>query len=111
MYESFFEMKATPFVNSIAVEGLYLSPMLDEVLGRLEFVAEKRLFALVTADVGCGKSTAIRKLASMLQPDKYQVLYLSDSKLTPRWFYKGLLDQLGIEVLPWRCQAPASSAT
>ncbi len=33
----------------------------------------------------------------MLPPDKYQVLYLSDSKLTPRWFYKGLLDQLGIE--------------
>ena len=24
-------------------------------------------------------------------------LYLSDSKLTPRWFYKGMLDQLGIE--------------
>jgi len=25
------------------------------------------------------------------------VIYLSDSKLTPRWFYKGILDQLGIE--------------
>ena len=25
------------------------------------------------------------------------MLYLSDSKLTPRWFYKGLLDQLGLE--------------
>lgn len=24
-------------------------------------------------------------------------MYISDSKLTPRWFYKGLLDQLGIE--------------
>lgn len=97
MYEAFFEMKRAPFVNSVAVDGLYLSPMLDETLSRLEFAAEKRLFALVTADVGCGKSTAIRKLASMLPPDKYQVLYLSDSKLTPRWFYKGLLDQLGIE--------------
>ena len=29
--------------------------------------------------------------------EKYIVLYLSDSKLTPRWFYKGLLDQLGLE--------------
>lgn len=97
MYEVFFEMSQTPFVNCISVDGLYLSPMLDETLSRLEYAAEKRLFALVTADVGCGKSTAIRKLTSMLPSDKYQVLYLSDSKLTPRWFYKGLLDQLGVE--------------
>lgn len=97
MYEAFFEMKNTPFINSIAVEGLYMSPMLDEALGRLEFAAAKRLFTVVTADVGCGKTTAIRKFASMLPSDKYQVLYISDSNLTPRWFYKGLLDQLGVE--------------
>ena len=29
--------------------------------------------------------------------EEYLFLYLSDSKLTPRWFYKGMLDQLGIE--------------
>ncbi len=97
MYESFFEMKQAPFVNGIPVESLYLSSMLDETLGRLEFAADRKLFAIVTADVGCGKTTAIRKFTSSLEPDKYTVLYLSDSKLTPRWFYKGLLDQLGIE--------------
>ena len=32
-----------------------------------------------------------------LPKDQYITLYLSDSKLTPRWLYKGLLDQLGIE--------------
>lgn len=97
MYESFFDMKNTPFVNSISVDSLYMSSMLDETLGRLEFAAERKLFAIMTADVGCGKTTAIRKFASSLKPDKYTVLYLSDSELTPRWFYKGLLDQLGIE--------------
>ena len=97
MYEAFFDMKETPFVNSIPADNLYLSSMLDETLARLEFAASKRLFALVTADVGCGKTTAIRKFSAMLPSDEYQVLYLSDSKLTPRWFYKGLLDQLGVE--------------
>jgi general secretion pathway protein A len=97
MYESFFDMKNTPFVNSIPVDSLYMSSMLDEALGRLEFAAERKLFAIMTADVGCGKTTAIRRFASSLEPDKYTVLYLSDSKLTPRWFYKGLLDQLGVE--------------
>ncbi len=102
MYETFFEMSHTPFINSVPVENLYLSSMLDETLARLEFVAEKRLFAVVTADVGCGKTTAIRKFTDSLPSDKYQVLYLSDSKLTPRWFYKGLLDQLGVEAKFYR---------
>jgi len=97
MYESFFDMKHTPFINSIPVDSLYMSSMLDEALGRLEFAAERKLFAVMTADVGCGKTTAIRRFAASLKPDKYTVLYLSDSKLTPRWFYKGLLDQLGVE--------------
>lgn len=105
MYEAFFEMKHTPFVNGIPVEKLYQSSMLDETLARLEFVAEKRLFAVITSDVGCGKTTAIRKFTSSLPSDQYQVLYLSDSKLTPRWFYKGLLDQLGVEAKFYRGDA------
>ena len=69
------------------------------------YAADRQLFAIVTADVGCGKSTAIRKLAALLSHDKYEVLYVSDSKLTPRWFYKGLLDQLGIEAKFYRGDA------
>ena len=97
MYEAFFEMDRAPFMNGIPADSLYLSGMLDETLGRLEFAAERKLFAVLTADVGCGKTTAVRKFTASLEQDKYSILYLSDSKLTPRWFYKGLLDQLGIE--------------
>ena len=61
------------------------------------FYTDRQLFAVLTADAGCGKSTIIRKFTQSLPDDEYILLYLSDSKLTPRWFYKGLLDQLGIE--------------
>lgn len=84
-------------MNNIRVDALYLSPMLDETLSRLSYAVDKQLFAVVTADVGCGKSTSIRRFTENLAKDRYEVLYLSDSKLTPRWFYKGLLDQLGLE--------------
>jgi type II secretory pathway predicted ATPase ExeA len=97
MYEDFFGMKHTPFINTIPVEALYISDKHKEILGRLGYVAQGNLFAVVTAGVGVGKSTLIRKFASTLSPEKSTVLYLSDSQLTPRWFYKGLLDQLGIE--------------
>lgn len=102
MYEAFFAMNYTPFMNDIPVTALYESSILEETLGRLEFVANKRLFGVVTGDVGCGKTTAIRKFTSSLPTEKYTVLYVSDSKLTPRWFYKGLLDQLGVEARFYR---------
>lgn len=97
MYESFFEMTQTPFTRNIPPEKLYESPYVRDALGRLAYAADRQLFAVVTADAGCGKSTLIRSFVSTLSKDEYLFLYLSDSKLTPRWFYKGLLDQLGVE--------------
>ena len=97
MYESFFGMEHTPFVRDVPPEKLYESNAFRETLGRLSYVADRQMFAVVTADPGCGKSTLIRRFYSELPKEDYIVLYLSDSKLTPRWFYKGLLDQLGLE--------------
>lgn len=97
MYESFYQMSRTPFTRNVPPEALYESAAMTDCLGRLSYVADRQLFAVVTADAGCGKSTLIRKFAASLPHEKYIFLYLSDSKLTPRWFYKGLLDQLGLE--------------
>lgn len=58
----------------------------------------------------CGKSTLIRKFASSLPKEKYIFLYLSDSKLIPRWFYKGLLDQLGLESKFYRGETQTAAA-
>jgi general secretion pathway protein A len=97
MYEEFFSMSHTPFSRDIPASEMYESPAISETLGRLAYAADRQLFAVLTADAGCGKSTIIRKFTQTLPKDEYILLYLSDSKLTPRWFYKGLLDQLGIE--------------
>ena len=97
MFETFYDMKKTPFSRDIAAEDLYETEAMANALGRLAYVAHKQLFAVVTADAGCGKSTLVRKFVSTLSKEEYVCLYLSDSKLTPRWFYKGMLDQLGIE--------------
>ena len=97
MYEAFFGMEHTPFVRDVPPEKLYESSAFRETLGRLSYVSDRQMFAVVTADSGCGKSTLIRRFYSELPKEDYIVLYLSDSKLTPRWFYKGLLDQLGLE--------------
>jgi general secretion pathway protein A len=97
MFESFYGLARTPFARDIPTTELYNSVMIEETLGRLTYAAERQLFAVVTGDCGTGKTTTIRRLKDMLDPGRYMVLYLADSKLTPRHFYKGLLEQLGCE--------------
>lgn len=97
MFEPFYELTRSPFSRDIPTEELYASSILEETLGRLEYAAQRQWFAVITGDCGTGKTTTIRRFAEVLDSSKYKVLYLSDSKLTPRHFYKGLLEQLGCE--------------
>src|SRR5690625_1494272 len=97
MFNHFYGFVRTPFARDITTPSLYLPDMLDETLGRLEYAAESQLFAVVTGDAGTGKTTTLRKFSDELDPGRFKILYLADSKLTPRHFYKGLLEQLGCE--------------
>lgn len=97
MFEAFYDLSHTPFSRDIPTDQLYPSIMLEETLGRLNYAAQRQLFAVVTGDCGTGKTTTIRRFRDTLDPAKFSVMYLADSKLTPRHFYKGLLEQLGCE--------------
>lgn len=97
MYEEFFEMSRTPFTRGIPVEKLYQNNDTEEIYNRLVYTANKQLFAILIGDAGTGKTTMLRRLKESLEGPDYAVLYLADSKLTPRHFYNGLLEQLGCE--------------
>jgi len=105
MFESFYGFKATPFSRTIPTEMLYKGNDSDELIMRLKYTAERQLFAVMTGDSGTGKTTTLRRFRDELQSSKYTIMYLSDSKLTPRGFYKGLLDQLGVESSYYRGEA------
>ena len=95
MYEAFFNMKNTPFSRGIPVEHLYSDSETDEIHARLISAAKNQSFALLIGDSGIGKTTALRRLRNSLNEAEYTVLYVSDSKLTPRALYAELLEQLG----------------
>jgi len=105
MFEEFYGFAATPFSRDIPADQLYLSTLLEETLGRMEYAAHRQLFMVVTGDCGTGKTTTVRRFQDTLDPAAYTLLYLADSKLTPRHFYKGLLTQLGMEARFYRGDA------
>lgn len=95
--KEFFSLTRDAFSKDIPTDQMYTTPAMQETLGRLFYTADEQLFTVVTATPGCGKSTLIRRFADTLDKDRYILLYLSDSEMTPRIFYKGLLNSLGIE--------------
>ena len=54
MYEQFFDMKHTPFTRNVPADQLFESQAMRETLGRLCYAADRQLFAVVTAEPGCG---------------------------------------------------------
>ena len=97
MYEAFFGMTHTPFIRGIPVSSLYTDAETDEIHDRLLYTAKEQLFAILAADAGMGKTTVLRRLRSSLSESEYTMLYLADSKMTPRSFYNELLEQLGCQ--------------
>jgi type II secretory pathway predicted ATPase ExeA len=95
MFEEFYGLTHTPFTRDIPADQLYVPVTLEETLSRLEYAAERQLFAVVTGDCGTGKTTTIRRFKENLNAASYMVMYVADSKLTPRNFYRVLLEQLG----------------
>ncbi len=105
MYETFFEMRRTPFQRNLPVSELYEDQDTSEIHNRLLYAAQRQLFAILIGDAGVGKTTALRRLKDTLDGPEYAVLYLTDSKMTPRHFYNGILEQLGLESCFYRGDA------
>ena len=91
MISHFFEWNRTPFTKEIPTEDLYQSSSFQQCVARLQYMVKTRSFGLVTGEIGAGKSTAIRSLRDGLDLTKYQFIYLCDSSLKPRDFYRELL--------------------
>lgn len=72
-----------------------LSQAQKEALSRMALVVESKTLGVLTGEVGSGKSTILRLLASSLSPTEHQVVYLSSAALSPNDLYGAILTALG----------------
>ena len=104
-YEEYFGFNATPFGRDIPVTELMKSEQWNELACRLVHVAKNNGFGLFTGETGTGKTTALRRMAAELDKNRYRLLYVYDSDLTPRNFYVETLHQLGYKAKFYRGDA------
>ena len=94
-YEEYFGFSGTPFGRYVPVTELLKTKHWNELVERLKHVAKNREFGVFTGEPGTGKTTALRRMAMELDKNRFRVLYVYDSNLTPRNFYVEALHQLG----------------
>jgi len=87
----FFGCLRLPFDKSVPVRDLFPSAAHQEVQARLAFALTQRYPAMITGDVGSGKSTAVRAFIHSLDTNLHLVAYLPNPNLTVQAFFAQLL--------------------
>ena len=89
-------LSAFPFPKAPAVDMLFRWRGLNEALARLDFALAATGFALLTGEVGAGKSSTLRLFLHRLDANVHPAVYVADSHLSPRTFYGRVLAHFGV---------------
>ena len=96
MYLEHWGLKQTPFANVPSRNAFFRSPQHEEALRRLLYVIENRKgVAMLTGEVGSGKTTVTKALADYLNKDQVQFTMISNPALQPEELLKAILLKLG----------------
>jgi type II secretory pathway predicted ATPase ExeA len=95
MFEAHFGLASKPFGKTPDPSFLYESPQHKEALARLEYAVEEKELALLTGDIGSGKTTLSRALIDRVG-DERPVILLINPRLTPTQLLRAIAAGLGI---------------
>ncbi|GFO61760.1 ATPase [Geomonas silvestris] len=95
MYKAFYGLKEKPFSKTPDPRFLYMSSGHREALARLEYAIEESEIALLTGDIGCGKTTLSRALMDRAG-SRYHFLFVFNPRLSADEFLRVIASGLEI---------------
>jgi general secretion pathway protein A len=97
VYERYWELREKPFRKTPDPRYLFLNDSFEEALERLLFAVEEMELALLTGEVGAGKTLLTRALVDRVG-EKYEVGMIINPRLSPRQFLRTAASELGVAV-------------
>ena len=86
-----------PFSKEVPSDELFACAAHEQVGARLKAGIEGRVSAVLTGEVGVGKTFLLRGLARQLNPSLYRVTYIHNANVSQRDFYRQLSTALALE--------------
>lgn len=101
MYLEHWGLKEFPYENVPDPRFFYLSNNHEEALSRLLYAVKmKKGGAMLSGDIGCGKTTLTKVCIQELTADRYDISLIVNPKLEPLEFLQEVVYQLGIADVP-----------
>jgi type II secretory pathway predicted ATPase ExeA len=97
-FTAYFGFLAEPFTKSIAAKSLFISKQFQTLFTRLRQLIARRGLALITGEIGSGKSTAIRAFAESLEKNQFAWVYIDDPTIGMRGLWSSVAAQLGLNI-------------
>lgn len=96
-YRTFFGLSKEAFPANVDIDEILVTPEVQGVKNRFDYALRLGCSAVITGDVGSGKSTALRYAASSLHSSEYKVFYVTASTGSIIELYRQIVEELGIE--------------
>jgi len=96
-YRTFFGLKKEPFRNDPDLSEILLTDELQAVKNRFDYAIHLGGAAIVTGEIGSGKSTSLRYAAENLHPSEYKTLYITATSGSILEIYRQIAHELGID--------------
>ena len=96
-YRAFFGFGAEPFGSDIALRDILETDDLIGAAERFAYAARLGGAALVTGDIGSGKSTALRYAVDRLHPSEYRTLFVTATSGSILELYRQISSELGAD--------------
>ncbi len=84
-----------PFGSAIPVAGLFGSAAHKEAVARLQWLISARGLGVLTGEVGCGKTVAVRAAADGLDASRHTLIYLPNPQVGVRGIHGAVATALG----------------
>jgi type II secretory pathway predicted ATPase ExeA len=95
MFEAHFGLREKPFRKTPDPRYLFLNDSYEEALEQLLYAVEERELALLTGEVGSGKTLLSRALVDRLA-DTCEVGMILNPRLSPRQFLRTVASEIGV---------------
>ncbi len=90
-YRNFFGFNKDPFSSDLEIKNIIITPEVKAVNDRFNYAVELGAIALVTGEIGAGKSTALRWIVAQLHPSRYRPIWITASSGSILEVYRQIL--------------------
>lgn len=86
-----------PFDKNLLHKQLFISKQIQKLFDQLFLFLQRKGIALVTGEIGSGKSTTIRAFIEQLEKNTYEIAYIPDPTIGMRGILNSMAIQLNLE--------------